>query len=170
MAGGTRFRYASAFRIMNPRPFDGETTPVEIKIFVPRDLFVEDWGIPDFQRDGVTSWRFQPSAMRGQINLLGMPYVSVAYPSTLTPTRTGKVGIGPATIRLMTTQVVMDGILRRVSQEVNLTVPKLEARGHARCPTARRRVSKTPWAISIWRSAPHSPKSRRAIRSRWISW
>ncbi len=126
VAGGTRFRYASAFRVLNPRPYEGETTPVEIKIFVPRDLFVEDWGIPDFQRDGVTAWRFQPSAMRGQVNLLGLPYVSVAYPSTLTPTRKGTVGIGPATVRLMTTQVVMEGILRRVTQEVNLTVPGLE--------------------------------------------
>jgi hypothetical protein len=126
VAGGTRFRYASAFRVMNPRPYEGETTPVEIKIFVPRDLFVEDWGIPDFQRDGVTAWRFQPSAMRGQVNLLGMPHVSVAYPSTLTPTRTGTVGIGPATVRLITTEVVMEGILRRVSREVNLTVPGLE--------------------------------------------
>ena len=125
VAGNTRFRYASAFRALNPRPFEGETTPVEIKIFVPRDLFVEDWGIPDFQRDGVTSWRFQPSGMRGQVNLLGMPYVSVAYPSTLTPTRTGAIGIGPATIRLITTQVVMEGILRRVSQEAHLEVPKL---------------------------------------------
>ena len=26
------------------------------------DLLVEDWGIPDFQRDGVAAWRFQPSA------------------------------------------------------------------------------------------------------------
>lgn len=126
VSGGTRFRYASAFRVLNPRPYEGESTPVEIKIFVPRDLFVEDWGIPDFQRDGVTAWRFQPSAMRGQVNLLGMPYVSVAYPSTLTPTRKGTVGIGPATVRLITTQVVMEGILRRVSQEVNLTVPGVE--------------------------------------------
>ena len=125
-AGGTQIRYATAFRVLNTHPYDGETTPVEIKLFVPRDLFVEDWGIPDFQRDGVTAWRFQPSAMRGQINLLGLPYVSVAYPSTLTPTRPGKVGIGPAALRLMTTQVVMDGILRRVSQELNLTVPRLE--------------------------------------------
>ena len=126
VAGNTRFRYASAFRIMNPSPYDGETTPIEIKIYVPRDLFVEDWGIPDFERDGVTSWRFQPSAMKGEINLLGMPYHSVAYPSTLTSTRPGKVGIGPATVRLMTTQVVMDGFMRRVSQEVNLSVAKLE--------------------------------------------
>jgi len=125
LAGDTKIRYASAIRVMNEHPYDGETTPVEIKVFVPRDLFVEDWGIPDFQRDGVTAWRFQPSAMRGQINLLGLPYVSVAYPSTLTPTRTGRVGIGPAAIRLMTTQVVMDGILKRISQEVNLTVQAL---------------------------------------------
>ena len=125
LAGDTKIRYASAFRVMNPHPYDGETTAVEIKIFVPRELFVEDWGIPEFQRDGVTAWRFQPSAMRGQINLLGLPYVAVAYPSTLTPTRTGNVGIGPATIRLITTRVVMDGILKRISQEVNLAVPPL---------------------------------------------
>jgi len=124
--GTTKFRYATAFRVMNPNPYEGETMPVEIKLFVPRDLFVEDWGIPDFQRDGLTAWRFQPSAMRGQINLLGLPYISVAYPSTLTPTRAGKVGIGPAKLRLITTQVVMDGVLRRVAVETNLTIPKLE--------------------------------------------
>ncbi len=124
--GNVRFRYASAFRIMNPSPFNGETAPVEIKIFVPRDIFVEDWGNPDFQRDGVTAWRFQPSSMRGSINLLGLPYLSVAYPSTLTPTREGAVSIGPATVRLVTTQVVMEGIMRRVSEEVNLEIPKLE--------------------------------------------
>ena len=126
VVGDTKFRYASTFRVMNTTPYEGETIPVEIKLFVPRDLFVEDWGIPDFQRDGLTAWRFQPSAMRGQVNLLGMPYISVAYPSTLTPTRTGKIGIGPATLRLITTQVVMDGILRRVSLEANLKIPKLE--------------------------------------------
>jgi hypothetical protein len=129
MSGSTTIRYACAFRIMNPRPYDGETTPVEIKLYIPRDLvdlFVEDWGIPDFQRDGVSAWRFQPAALRGQVNLLGRPYQALAYPSTLTPTRTGKVGIGPATLRLVVTQVVMDGILRRISKELNLTIPRLD--------------------------------------------
>jgi len=126
VAGSTRFRYASAFRVLNDKPYLGETTPVEIKIYVPRDLFIEDWGIPDFQRDGLTAWRFQPSAMRGQVNLLGMPHVSVAYPSTLTPTREGAVAIGPATVRLITTEVVMEGILRRVTREVHLNVAALE--------------------------------------------
>jgi tetratricopeptide (TPR) repeat protein len=126
--GGTRFRYASSFRAMNTIPYEGETTPVEIKLYVPADLNVDEagWGIPDFQRDGLTAWRFQPSAMRGQVNLLGRPHVSVAYPSTITPTRSGKVAIGPATIRLITIQRVLDGFMRLVHQELNVSVPKLE--------------------------------------------
>lgn len=124
-AGDTEFRYASTFKVLDDEPFNGESIPVEIKIYIPRDLFVVDWGIPNFERDGVTAWRFEPSEMQGQTNLLGMPYVSVAYPSILTPTRTGEVGIGPAKIRLITTQVVMDGILRRVSVETNIDIPKL---------------------------------------------
>jgi hypothetical protein len=125
VAGSTRFRYASAFRVLAPRAYEGETVPVEIKIYVPQDLRVEDWGIPDFQRDGVTAWRFQPSAMRGQVNLLGKSYLSVAYPSSLTATREGTVGIGPATVRLITVEYRMNDF-RNVAVETNLSVPGLE--------------------------------------------
>ncbi len=125
MIGGRSVPYASAFKVMNNQPYDGETIPIEIKLFVPRDLFVEDWGIPDFTRDGLTCWRFQPSQMRGNVNLLGVPCVSVAYPSTLTATRSGSIGIGPASIRLVTTQMVLDGFPRRVNLETNVSVPEL---------------------------------------------
>ena len=124
--GANKIRYASAFRVMNAHPYEGETLPVEIKIFVPRDLTVEDWGIPDFQRDGVNVWLFKPSLWRSNINLLGQPYVAVAYPSTLTAARAGKVGIGPAALRLMTVESVNDGYPRLVSQEVNLTIQRLD--------------------------------------------
>jgi tetratricopeptide (TPR) repeat protein len=123
--GERSVRYASAFKVMNNQPYDGETIPIEIKLFVPRDLLVEDWGIPDFTRDGLTCWRFQPSQMRGNVNLLGVPCVSVAYPSTLTATRSGSIGIGPASIRLVTTQMVLDGFPRRVTLETNVSVPEL---------------------------------------------
>jgi tetratricopeptide (TPR) repeat protein len=125
-ASGKTIRYASSFRTLNQKPFENETLTTEIKVFVPEDLVVEDWGIPDFERDGVAAWRFQPSVMRSRINLLGMRYVSVAYPSTITPTRSGKVGIGPAKIRLTTREVVMDPTPRQVNTEVYLQVPKLE--------------------------------------------
>lgn len=125
-AGGKTIRYASSFRTLNQKPFENETLTTEIKVFVPEEMVIEDWGIPDFERDGVAAWRFQPSAMRSRINLLGMRYVSVAYPSTITPTRSGKVGIGPAKIRLTTREVVMDPAPRQVNTEVYLQVPKLE--------------------------------------------
>ena len=127
---GRSVRYASAFKVLNSQPYDGETIPIEIKLFVPREVFVEDWGIPDFNRDGLTCWRFQPSQMRGNVNLLGVPCISVAYPSTLTATRSGTIGIGPASIRLVTTQMVLDGFPRRVNLETNVSVPelRLEAR------------------------------------------
>jgi tetratricopeptide (TPR) repeat protein len=63
--------------------------------------------------------------MRGNVNLLGVPCVSVAYPSTLTATRSGSIGIGPASIRLVTTQMVLDGFPRRVTLETNVSVPEL---------------------------------------------
>lgn len=134
--GGRSVRYASTFKVMNNQPYEGETIPIEIKLFVPRDLFVEDWGIPDFTRDGLTCWRFQPSQMRGNVNLLGVPCISVAYPSTLTTTRSGSIGIGPASIRLVTTQMVLDGYPRRVTLETNVSVPELRLNARPLPPNA----------------------------------
>ncbi|MES2920666.1 MAG: hypothetical protein V4819_03930 [Verrucomicrobiota bacterium] len=125
-AGGRIIRYASSFRVMNDKPFENESTPTEIKLFVPEEMIIEDWGIPDFERDGVTAWRFQPSPRPNRINLLGKRYLSVAYPSTITPTRTGKIGIGPAKVRLTTRETVMDPFPRMVNPEVYVDVPKLE--------------------------------------------
>ncbi|MDX1680637.1 MAG: tetratricopeptide repeat protein, partial [Akkermansiaceae bacterium] len=125
-AGNSEFRYASAFKVLDERPYVNQAVPVEIKVFIPRDLTIIDWGIPDFTRDGLTAWRMQPREMRSEINLLGKPYISVAYPSTLTPNRSGEVSIGPANLRLIASQLVVDRILRREAVEVRLQVPELE--------------------------------------------
>lgn len=135
-AGDTEFRYASTFKVLEQQPYEGQAVPVEIKLFVPRDLFVIDWGIPDFERDGLTAWRMQPTEMRSEINLLGIPYVSVAYPSTLTPTRSGEIAIGPASIRLISTQIVMDGILRRKAVESRVEVAQLKLQARQLPPNA----------------------------------
>ena len=125
---GRTVRYAASFHIIKDHPYEGEAVPTEIKLVIPREVAttVEDWGIPEFERDGVACWRLEPSNMKGQLNVLGRQYVTVAYPSTLTPTRSGKVGIGPAKLRLTSTQVLMDGFLQRVTEETFLTIPKLE--------------------------------------------
>lgn len=124
--GEKTVRYASSFRTLGGKVYENQTIPTEIKVFVPQQLVVEDWGIPDFERDGITAWRFQPSPMRGIVNLLGSPCFSVSYPSTITATRTGKVAIGPAKVRLTTREVVMDPFPRQINPEIYLDVPKLE--------------------------------------------
>ncbi|MES2475647.1 MAG: BatD family protein [Verrucomicrobiota bacterium] len=124
--GDRLVRCYSTFRVLNSKPFENETTPAEIKIFVPRDLNVQDWGIPDFQRDGLAAWRFQPSRQTGAVNILGVPYYSIAYPSTITPTRTGPISIGPAKVRLVTQENVMNPFSRWVNVEMYVEVPKLE--------------------------------------------
>lgn len=123
---GGIIRYASSFRVLNNKPYENETTPAEIKLFVPDEMYIEDWGIPDFVRDGLAAWRFQPSPMRSRVNLFGQPYVAVAYPSTITPTRTGKISIGPAKIRLTTRESVMQPLPQQVYGEVYVQVPKLD--------------------------------------------
>ena len=118
--------YAAAFRLLKDAPYEGESVPVEIKLYVPAELAVEDWGIPEFERDGTACWRFEPSDSRGQINLLGRRYVAVGYPSTLDATRSGKVSIGGASLRLVAVRTVLDGFMRRDYVPLNLTIPKLE--------------------------------------------
>ena len=123
-AGGRTMRYASTIRTLKSTVYEGETMPVEIKIYVPENLRVEDWGIPDFQVDGVASWRFEPSRMRSQVNLLGRAHVAMAYPSTMSATRSGEVRVGPASVRLTTVQVVMDRFARQEYEQINLSIPE----------------------------------------------
>jgi tetratricopeptide (TPR) repeat protein len=124
--GDKPFRYASSFRTLNKQPFENETIPVEIKVYVPSELAVVDWGIPAFERDGLTAWRFQPTPDLTRVNLLGRPYTAVSYPSTLTANRTGTISVGPAKVRLMVQEVVMDPLPERRNIPIFLEVPKLE--------------------------------------------
>jgi hypothetical protein len=123
---GRKIRYYSSFRSLNATPYENETTPAEIKLFMPVELKIQDWGIPDFERDGLAAWRFQPSRQLSIINLLGIPHYSISYPSTITPTRTGKISIGPAKIRLVTQDQIMDPFPKWVNLELYVQVPKLE--------------------------------------------
>lgn len=124
--GSHTVRYAAALRALADNPYEGESLPVEVKLYLPDDLAIEDWGIPDLERDGITSWRFQPSNAISRVTLLGSTYIGMAYPSTLTSTRAGTVSIGPGKVRLITAETVNEGFLRRVAVETNLTLPKLE--------------------------------------------
>jgi tetratricopeptide (TPR) repeat protein len=99
--------YAAFFRTTNNKPYVGEIVPVELKIYFPANLRIEEWGIPDFDRSGITAWRFEPRPQIGNAIMLGAKYQCASYPSTMSASQSGKVNIGPAKIRLISIQNII---------------------------------------------------------------
>lgn len=123
--GGITMSYAAAFRTTDDTPYLKEVIPTELKVYIPNDQRVEDWGIPEFKRDGVAAWRFEPRPKIGRAILRGRNYFAVSYPSTLSPTRAGEVGIGPASLRLITVQTSLRDFGSAFYAPANLSIPKL---------------------------------------------
>lgn len=109
-SNGKTDRCAAAFRAVDEEPFENETTPVELKLYLPSAIAntIGDWGIPDFERDGVAVWRFEPSRLKSEVILNGRSYIGVSYPSNLTPTRSGTTTLGPGRLRLMKEVTIFD--------------------------------------------------------------
>jgi hypothetical protein len=124
---GDKVKYASIIRIPQRKFFENQAFASEIKIYVPRDLArsMADWGVPEFERKGLAVWRYEPSNPPGEVNLLGQPYVSLAYKTTMTALNSGDVEIGPATVRLIYVKTVFDRFAQRIQLQTTLDVPKL---------------------------------------------
>jgi tetratricopeptide (TPR) repeat protein len=99
--------YAAFFRAAKTEPYAGEIVPVEMKIYFPANIRIEEWGIPDFDRSNVTAWRFEPRPQLGSAIMLGTNYQCVSYPSTMAAIKDGPFSIGPAKIRLISVQNVI---------------------------------------------------------------
>ena len=125
--GGQRIRYSAAFYALDDKPYAGEKQPVELKVYFPSDQRVLDWGIPEFEREGLSVWRFQTQRQRRlrQMVLAGRSYFSVPYPSTISTNRTGTATLGPATLRLQIQMASLRDFNRAYAEEVNLTIPSL---------------------------------------------
>lgn len=122
------FNYAAAIRIPERKFYENQTFQAEIKLYVPRTFrdAVNDWGVPEFERDGLAVWRFEPSDTTGEVNLLGGEYISRTYRTTVTALREGMVSLGPATVRLIYVAVIRDGYTRRLQLQTTLDVGSLE--------------------------------------------
>lgn len=122
------FNYASAIRVPKRVFYENQTFEAEIKLYVPRVFreAVNDWGVPEFDRDGLAVWRFEPTDTTGEINLLGGEYISRTYRTTVTALRDGTASLGPATVRLIYVAVLRDGYTRRLQLQTTLDVGSLE--------------------------------------------
>jgi hypothetical protein len=125
VVGSRKIRYAAAFHALKDQPYVGEKQPVELKIYFPSDQIVLDWGIPDFERDGLSAWRFQPQPRLGRATLLGRSYYAVPYPSTVSTNRPGGATLGPASLRLQLQLASVENFGRAYPEPVNLAIPAI---------------------------------------------
>ncbi|MGJ8632430.1 MAG: hypothetical protein ACSHX7_00780 [Luteolibacter sp.] len=121
------FRYACILKVPDKDLYQNQSFPGEIKVYIPDGIGrqVVDWGVPEFERDGLAVWRFEPGKTRGFASLLGGDFMSRSYPTTMTAIRSGPVEIGPATVRIIYGKRVFRGFNDRVNVQTTLDVPKL---------------------------------------------
>lgn len=124
--GQGTFRYSAAFHTTEDSPYVNEVIPVELKIYLPDTEQIEDWGVPEFERNGVAAWRFEPRPEVSRVELPGGRFFAISYPSTLSPLRGGQVSLGPSTLRLITVQTSLNRFSEARYQPVNLSIPPIE--------------------------------------------
>lgn len=125
---GDSFRYATLIKVPERKYYENQSMETEIKIYVPQALAlaVVDWGVPEFERKGLAVWRFEPSETRGSVNLLGQPYASLSYPTTMTAINSGEVEIGPATVRLTYEKRASRAFLMQLEATLNVAKQSFE--------------------------------------------
>ena len=136
---GREIRYSAAFHAIKGNPYVGEKQPVEIKIYFPAEQPVEDWGIPDFERDGLSAWRFQPqqqTRMSRRATILRRNYQAISYPSTMSTNRVGEATLGPASVRIMTLIPSLEHFSQAYTQPVTVNVPAIKLNSKALPPGA----------------------------------
>jgi tetratricopeptide (TPR) repeat protein len=124
--GSQVIRYYAAFHALKDQPFIGEKQPVELKIYFPEDVYVIDWGIPEFERDGLSAWRFQPQPRLERAPLAGRKFASVSYPSTVSTNRAGQATLGPATLNLQLRMISTENFGGAFIQQVPIKIPAIQ--------------------------------------------
>ncbi|WP_411825685.1 hypothetical protein [Luteolibacter sp. AS25] len=119
--------FASVVKISEDKVYENQTVDAEIKVYVPSDVAgtMQDWGVPEFERSGLAAWRFEPSDLQGNVTYLGKSYSTKAYSTTISALRSGRVSIGPATVRLTYQKMVFDRFAQRVNLQATLDIAEL---------------------------------------------
>jgi hypothetical protein len=136
---GREIRYSAAFHAIKGNPYVGEKQPVEIKIYFPAEQPVEDWGIPDFERDGLSAWRFQPqqqTRMSRRATILRRNFHAISYPSTMSTNRVGEATLGPASVRIITLIPSLEHFSQAYTQPVTVNIPAIKLTSKALPPGA----------------------------------
>ena len=126
--GNQRIRYYAKFFTLKENPYVGEKQPVELKVYFPANQRLLDYGIPEFERDGVSVWRLQPERrpIYDTVEIAGRAYFPLPYPSTVSTNDVGSGSLGPAELRLQLQFASVQDFGRGFAQPVTLQIPALE--------------------------------------------
>lgn len=100
-AVGQTFRYASAIFTPQDAPYDGQSFPVEVKIYIPNNTGGASSGVAELEYDGLVAWRFEAVPSTTQVQLPTGAHTGVTFRSTASPIRSGEISIGPGKLRLV---------------------------------------------------------------------
>lgn len=111
--------------------YQGEQCPVTLKLYIPQQLPVatNGWGLPDPVKDNCLAWRFSlpHTNETSQVTIDGTSYRSSTFDTTLSGIQLGKATYGPAPIRIIIRQAVIDPLRgsRLANTPIELKLPSI---------------------------------------------
>jgi len=114
-----------------PTLYQGELCPVTLKLYVPSQLPVtrHGWGLPDPAKENCLAWRFSlpKTNDHNEVTINGTSYQSATFNTTLSGLTPGKATFGPAPLRIIVRQSVIDPLRgpRLIDVPVQLTLPAI---------------------------------------------
>ncbi len=110
--------------------YQGEQSPITLKLYAPQQLRIASWGTPDPIKENCLAWRFSVPSLNelGQVHINGVPHLSAIYSTTLSGISPGIATFGPSKLSLIIRQRRIDPRLgSRISDTtVAITLPALD--------------------------------------------
>ncbi len=98
---GQTFRYATAVFVPEASPYDGQTFPAEVKVYLPDHTGGASSGLAELDHDGLVAWRFEAVPATTNVQLPTGGHFGITFQSTASPIRSGAVSLGPGKARIM---------------------------------------------------------------------
>ena len=107
--------------------YQGEQCQVFLKLYIPGNVNIANWGYPHAQKVNCLAWRFSPPPEHGysQVQLDQVTHRVVTYSTNLSGISAGKATLGPSDLTLYQRRSVMDPVRGSVIRDVpvKLTLP-----------------------------------------------
>ena len=110
--------------------YQNEQCPVLLKLYVPKDIKIVNWGFPDAAKINCLAWRFSsPSnSRRSEVQLDNITHNVLTYSTTLSGINPGQATLGPAQLNVHQRLTVLDSTRGYITKDIpiKLTLPAVK--------------------------------------------